>query len=237
MTAPQLPRSGPVGPVLRDDLPPPDVLAPDGVAVRAESALADWEAHRPESGTPTWHPTDMAQAEWCLGMVRHLAAEQTAIRAQAALWRQQIDDWEQRATAAPGRRQAFLEAALGAYTAERVAADPKVRTVHLPSGRLTATVPKTATVIVTDEAALLDWLYQAEHTADGANPTEAAALAHDAIKRTPDTVLLPPLRKLVRAEPDGQGGWVAVCPYTGEVPPGVGVVAPGPPSYAAKPTT
>jgi hypothetical protein len=172
-----------------------------------------------------------------MGMLRHLAAEEASLRAQARLWHQQIDDWLARATAGPARRQAFFENALVSYAASWREQDEKRRTLHLPSGEIKATVPATAKVVIDDEAALLEWLNEVEEqtTLGDHDPTEAAELAHAAIKRTPDTVRLPELRKLVKAEPTQDGGWVAVCPLTGECPPGVRVEPPGPATYNPKP--
>jgi hypothetical protein len=238
VTARQLPQATTEhGPQLRDDVPPPEVLAPEPPDVA--QAMADHDATYGTDLAPahTWLPADVGQAEWAMGMLRQLAAEQTALREQARLWYQQIGDWLARATAAPARRQAFFENALVGYAASWREQDHKRRTLHLPSGEVKATVPATAKVVIADEVALLDWLYEVEKqaTPEGEDPTEAAELAHAAIKRTPDTVLLPQLRQLVKASPVQEGGWIVVCPLTGELPPGVRAEPPGPATYNPKP--
>jgi hypothetical protein len=232
VTEKQLPDLAPTtGPALRDDVPPPDVLAPEPPDVA--QAMADHDATYGTDLAParTWLPADVGQAEWAMGMLRHLAAEEASLRGQARLWHEQIDDWLSRAAAQPARRRAFFEGALVGYAARWRDEDEKRRTLHLPSGEIKATVPASGRVVIDNEADLLEWLEEVAAGSDGA----AVELADAAIKRTPDTVRLPELRKLVKAEPTQDGGWVAVCPFTGECPPGVRVEPPGPATYNPKP--
>jgi hypothetical protein len=238
VTEKQLPDLAPaVGPALRDDVPPPDVLAPEPPDVA--QAMADHDVTYGTDLAParTWLPADVGQAEWAMGMLRHLAAEEASLRSQARLWHQQIDDWLARATAGPARRRAFFESALVSYAAGWREQDEKRRTLHLPSGEIKATVPASGKVVIEDEDDLLVWLYEIANADDGTadDLSRAAVLADEAIKRTPDTVLLPQLRQLVKASPTKDGSWVAVCPLTGERPPGVRVEPPGPATYNPKP--
>jgi hypothetical protein len=195
--------------------------------------MADHEAAYGTDVAParTWLPADVGQAEWAMGMLRHLAAEEASLRAQARLWHEQIDDWLSRATAGPARRRTFFENALVSYAAGWREQDEKRRTLHLPSGEIKATVPASGRVVIDNEADLLEWLEEVAAGSDG----HAVELADAAIKRTPNTVRLPELRKLVKASPTQDGGWVAVCPLTGECPPGVRVEPPGPATYNPKP--
>lgn len=230
------------GVVLRDDVPPPEVL---GDPPDVEAAMVDWDVSYSTDLTPRtqWTPANLGEAEWAMGMVRGLDAELAGLRAQAQAWRERIDQWLADATRQPERRREFFEHALVGYADRWRAEDDRRRALPLPSGEVRATVPKSGTVVVTDEQALLAWLRRAIE--DGQHDTATSAsnspqaivgrLAAEAIKVTPDSVLLPQLRKLVKADRADDGTWRPIVPLTGERPPGLAVEPPGGPRYQVKP--
>jgi hypothetical protein len=231
---------GASGPVLRDDVPPPEVLGEPPIDVDAALATtpaADEPMHK------VWLPADLGEAEWAMGMVRGLDAELAGLRAQAQAWHERIDAWLAEATAQPERRRAFFDQALTGYADRWRAEADRRRTLPLPSGEVRATVPQSGTVVVTDEQALLRWLRRAiedgqhDTATSASNSPQAIAgrLAAEAIKATPDSVLLPQLRKLVKADRADDGTWVPVVRLTGERPPGLAVEPPGEPRYQVKP--
>lgn len=222
MTARQLPN---LGPALRDDVPPPGVLGEPEPAVADEVDLWAAGEHQLPHHVQGWLPADDSEADWAMGMVRHVDAEISGLQAQARAWHDRIDAWLADATRAPERRRAFFADRLEAYGRQWREADERRRTLHLPSGRVTARVPQSATVVVADEAAVLDWLYD-----------DDSPLAEAAIKRVPNSVYVSELRKLVEAVQRDDGTWSAVHSLTGEVVPGCAVEPPGPATYTVKPS-
>jgi hypothetical protein len=171
----------------------------------------------------TWTPTTEQEAEWCLAQLAACRAERDKLREQAIDWQDEISRWHDRAERPARNRAAYFEGCLQTYLRARHDADPKLRTVRLPSGELKVTVPKAGSVQVDDERALMLWLLGGK----------AGIPAEEVIKAPDPTVLVSELRKRVKAvEVDGQ--WRAVGP-TGEQPPGVHAEGPNDPTYRVNP--
>lgn len=173
-----------------------------------------------------WRPEDDAAAEWAMAQLAACEAERAALRAQAIGWQEQISAWLADAERGAVNRAAFFAQALEGYARRRHDADPKLRTVRLPSGQLKITVPQAGTVEVTDERALMMWLL----TDTGSDYIPADHV----IKQPEPSVLVSELRKHVKAvQVDGE--WRAVAPTTGEQPPGTKAVGPKEPTYRVVP--
>lgn len=211
---------------------PPQVLMPQApVDLSAVDQLADpgyelAQAPEPVERARAWRPTTEQEAEWAMAQLAACTRELDGIEQQRRLWVEQIDAWAGDARRGPAHRAAFFEGALQGYVRERHDADPKVRTLHLPSGTLQVRVPQKGTVQVEEHGPLISWLESdvgAEHL-----PTSTI------IKRPEPSVLVSELRKHVQAvQVDGQ--WVAIVPGTGETPPGVTAAPPAEPTYTVKP--
>lgn len=111
----------------------------------------------------TIHPDDpdrLSIANWHLrklGYLDTLAADtRRAFDAEIRLLEQRRQD----ALRSIERRQAWHTQAITGLHAAMLAADPKRKTIVLPSGTLKATVPKSARLYVTDEDTFVAWAEQ-----------------------------------------------------------------------------
>lgn len=217
------------------DMLPPMLLASveplDATALAAEMAAADERTaavailgdSAPAPSRPLWTPADVGEAEWAMAHVRANHRQIAAAQEQARLWHQQIDAWLADEITGAEHRAGFFDGALVRYADARLAADPKLRTIKLPSGDVKVTVPQQGTVHVADEDAVICW-------AD-ASGYEAA------VKRPPPpapTVLVSEVRKVAQAV-EGPSGWVAVDKATGEVVPGAEARPPAEPTVKVQP--
>lgn len=216
-----LPNPAPLPPELVDDTGRP---SDDEFAELFEAAAADvihGGANPAEvvmdladsEGAPAWTVTDKGSAEWAMRHVVIVTAELAELKAQANDWAERIDYWFTRASAQAAATQAFFEHHLKEYAIEeRARTDGKVKSVVLPSGRVSTTGPKPGNdtkVVVADEAKVLAWA-KAEKVLDDVAPPK------------PRSVLLKPLRALVMvAEHDD--GTHTVLTLSGEPVPGCAV--------------
>jgi hypothetical protein len=220
------------------DAIPPNVLAagdPDGAIdalLEYQDALEAGHELEHEAVAPRvmWTPDDAAAAEWAMSHLAALDKEQREISDQAALWRSQIDAWEQQASRRPAARAGFYEGALIRYADVWRAADPKRRTLYLPSGDVACTVPVKPRVVVEDDAACVAWIDEHSDEIDG----EAAELV-DAVKRPAPSILTSELRKHVSTVRHDDGSYSVVTP-DGVPIPGVVALPPGDPTYRVKPS-
>lgn len=218
---------------MSDPIPPqvlmhaPPLTDDELEAVYAADGTPDEAVPEPVKRGRTWEPETQQEAEWCLAKVAAASNEMDSIAEQAAEWHQQIETWAHDASRGARSTAGFFRSKLEGYLRRRYDADPKLRTVKLPSGTLRVTVPKTGTVVVVDEEALLRWLL-----ANGEKvPPEQV------IKRPDPTVLVSELRKYVKPVPTDDGGWIAVVhdhPAVG-TPPGVDALPPRDPSFTISP--
>jgi hypothetical protein len=198
------------------------------LAETPEGALV--EVHDQTSGPAylPWQPTDLGQAEWAMGQLRAIDAELGALGEQYDLWLDQLEQWSKRVEAGPLRRRQFFEQALTQFADALRQLNPAGRSLPLPSGTVAATVPRSGKVVVTDDELLLAWLHGRERQ---------TTMATDAIKRTPDTVRLPELRRLLSAR-HTSAGWRVVDAISGELlgpEQGVEVEPPGEATYRVNP--
>lgn len=216
---------------------PPAVLAPaDPISLADVEALADHPEGLPAEAEPEgaarvrgWEPTTEQEAAWALAHLGALEREQASVAEQAALYHEQIEAWARDAQKGAAGRARFFAGALEGYLRRRYDADPKLRTIKLPSGTLRVRVPQSATVVVDDPRALMLWLL--EDDASEGIPAE------DVIKPPPPPdVYVSVLRKYVEAVQASDGTWTVVLPETGVIPPGVRAVPPADPSFTVSPS-
>lgn len=138
------------------------LLALDEAAQSDEAAYddADQLEHQVRE---RWLIEDWGAAEWAMGRLVEARRQQAELTAQAAEWRrpllerlERIDAWLERAARGPGRTAALFEGMLADYQRRLRAANPKAKTLELPSGQVRSTdyQPKVA---VGDDAALIAW--------------------------------------------------------------------------------
>jgi hypothetical protein len=220
------------GPPTEATLPePPPYLAPvdrhpDVVFAEIEPDDDDPAAWG-ETAYQPWVPPDIDQAEWAMATLRSLSADLEEIDVQYETWRNQLDEWKADAVRGTHRRAEHLRASLIAYAERWRAQDPTRRTLILPSGRVSATVPKKGRLQITDHAALIAWLHN-DTRADVIDPEQV-------IKHIEDEVLVSKVAEYVEPWRDKDGRWVAIDKGTGEVVPGMAVIPPGDPTYNVKP--
>lgn len=131
-----------------------DTLAPLTTA-RAVERLAN--PTRAPAEARAWTVTDDGAAEWAMRHVADAEREIGELRAQADEWTARIEDWFARKTRSAEARRAFMSAHLEAYALTlRAESGGKVKTVILPSGRV-STRGGGPRVVVYDEEAVLAW--------------------------------------------------------------------------------
>jgi hypothetical protein len=158
-----------------------------------DDELVPWADRDP--ALARWVPANEAAAAWAMDKLRALNAELAEVVAHRAMLEDQIKAWFEDRTKNPKGRAQFLAAALEAYGLRWAAEDEKRRTLHLAGGgSIAVTVPKTPTVTVTDEAAVLRW---ARENAVEANPPRPGP--QDCINTKPDTLYINEVRKWVKA--------------------------------------
>lgn len=104
-----------------------------------------------------WRVTDDGAAEWAMAHVVDADVQLQQLGAQADAWAQRIRQWFDHRARPLQAKQAFFTAHLQAYALARRDADPKAKTLTLPSGAVKTTEqqPKAA---VEDEAAVVAWV-------------------------------------------------------------------------------
>jgi len=132
-----------------DDAPSDEDLAylsPDGLSANGDAG----------GRLQRFRIEDDGGAEWAM---RKLAAANRRIdeaEMQAEAWRKQIDEWEQRVTADPVRTIDFMTHHLTDYARRVREADPRQKSVVLPSGRVSGR-EQGQRVVVVKESEFVAW--------------------------------------------------------------------------------
>lgn len=131
--------------------------ATDVTAVAREAI--GWEGADLSERLTRWEIDGPRTAAWAMAKLREYLAIRAEIEAQAAEWIANIQSW---AKVELARRRvdssvAYFEAHLEYWGLRQRAADPKVATLALPSGKVATTAHKPK-AIVTDEAAAIGWV-------------------------------------------------------------------------------
>lgn len=137
-------------------------LADDaGVDVTVPAAdLADPASEPDDPALPEaarrWRITDDGSAEWAMRHVAGAEADLERLGAQAADWAERISEWFRHQSKPLLAKRAFFQAHLERYALEVRAADPKRKSVVLPSG-VVKTHASSPRVQVADPEAALAW--------------------------------------------------------------------------------
>ncbi len=154
----------------------------------------------PISADP-WAIDCYGEAEWACAKVAAVDAELARIDQQYHEWLERLYAWHNEAIRPLEERREFFANHLGDYLRRLREADPRTKSLALPSGKVASRVTPARPVVV-DEAAVIDW---------------ARASDHDVVKVV-ESVRLAELRKVVVVD-----GEKVVDPSTGDVLPGVAV--------------
>lgn len=120
-------------------------------------ALVDRVENDPESiDADAWLIADLDRADRTLRRLAHMDAELADVDALYRLRRDELDAWRDAARARDLRVRVFLEARLEQFHRARLAADPRAKTLHLPSGESTSRKGQ-ASWRYTDETAFVAW--------------------------------------------------------------------------------
>ena len=106
----------------------------------------------------SWAVDDASSAEWAMGKVSAASERVRVASAQAEVWMNKISEWLIAETKRDRATIEFMSAHLERYAIEqRRLSDGRTKTINLPSGKITTARPKTESVIVADEKAVLEW--------------------------------------------------------------------------------
>jgi hypothetical protein len=138
--------------------------AAQAVTLMAEAAAANDQERTDTVGDDVpepvrrWRIEDEGAAEWAMRKVAVCDAQTSTYRDQADAWKDRIDEWLTARTRKLDTTRSFFARHLEIYAAERRERDG-VKTLTLPSGRVTSRVhDKGGTVIATDQATLIAWV-------------------------------------------------------------------------------
>lgn len=126
---------------------------PDGMPMnKSESMLAFEQAE-----------FDMERAEWAMGRLRRAQGRVSDAYRQAEEWQERISRWLAETTKRDSREAAYFSGALCNMLRKANEADPSVKSITLPSGRITSSGPAegnewVASVNPAEEAVLVEWL-------------------------------------------------------------------------------
>lgn len=110
---------------------------------------------------------DDGLAEWAMRHVAELDQDLAVIAAQDRAWKLRIEEWRARTTRAAEARRRFFTGHLEDYQRRRRHANPKAKTLSLPSGKVTSTTTG-GTAKVVDTEKVVAWFEEKfpDHFAD-----------------------------------------------------------------------
>ena len=172
---------------------PPALLSPGSDVEEWVGEVATAEPDALPERVQAWRIDGTGSAAWALAKVAEAEAAIEDATAQAVEWYGRIDAWLKDQTAPHRRTLNYFTGQLERYALDQREADPKRKSVPLPGGKVQTTA-KSAKVIVTDEAAVIEW---------------AKVHAPEAVKtETVESVRLGPLRARVGARKVETMAWV-----------------------------
>lgn len=104
-----------------------------------------------------WAVTDDGAAEWSMRHVATATAEIEKLRLQADEWEARIHQWFTQRAKPLEAKVAFMSAHLERYALYRRDADPKAKTLTLPSGKVSTTAQRPKVVVDTTSPDAMDW--------------------------------------------------------------------------------
>lgn len=100
-----------------------------------------------------WRIEDDEAAEWAMRKLAIATEDVTRLREQADEWGIRIARWFEQASRQPAKTASFMEERLEDYGIRIRLADPKVKTIPLPSGKIKTTGSEACAEVEDDEAA------------------------------------------------------------------------------------
>lgn len=174
-----------------------------------------------------WKITGVETAEWAMAKLAKLREREAEVERQYKVWQARIDGWRYDELARISRPASFFEAHLMQWGIESRRADPKLATLHLPSGEVRTTAHKETgpKLVVEDAEKLAGWLL--DNTDAGMFEQLVRTEHHPKISEirkhvTADEVVT---RSFATGEPI-ESEWRACWVETGEVIPGLTVEDP-----------
>lgn len=96
------------------------------------SRLVDALTQEMPAPRETFRVTDLGSAIWCTLKLRHIRAQEAAIRTEAAAEIARIQAWVDRATKPLAEDAQYFESLLTAYHAQELERDPHLKSIPLP---------------------------------------------------------------------------------------------------------
>lgn len=151
---------------MTDDLIPVEVFETDTMNDERWAEFLRWADETAEAGrdvmldevpdSARWQCVTESDAAWAMAQLREHLVVLDQVAEMAELYRQRIDAWEAKRTARHSAGAAALEAHLSAWAHRRREVDPDVKTLHLPTGKI-STRQVNETVKIEDPATVVDW--------------------------------------------------------------------------------
>ncbi len=151
---------------------------------------------------PGWSIESYGEAEWACAKVSTVDADLARIDQQYDEWLGRLNAWRDDAVKPLQERREFFAGHLSDYLRRLREADPRTKSLALPSGKVASRITP-ARPIVVDEVAVIEWAHSSDHAE---------------VVKVVESVRLAELRKAVVVD-----GEKVVDPSTGDVLPGVAV--------------
>lgn len=135
---------------------PPALLSPGSDVEEWVGEVATAEPDALPERVQAWRIDGTGSAAWALAKVAEAEAAIEDATAQAVEWYGRIDAWLVEQSAPHRRTLNYFTGQLERYALDVREADPKRKSLVLPGGKV-QTTSKRAKVIVTDEAAVIEW--------------------------------------------------------------------------------
>lgn len=140
-----------------DVAPIPADLSPDAPEFAQELDEAILSGIEPPEPAQKWEIRSTGQAEWAMRKLAVLKDRERDVQLQAIAWRERIEQWEREELKRTAPGVEYFTGHLERYGLENRILTGRA-SVPLPSGEISTRQPKTPTVVVVDEEALLQWL-------------------------------------------------------------------------------
>jgi phage host-nuclease inhibitor protein Gam len=150
----------------------------------------------------SWSVQSYGEAEWACAKVAAVDAELARLDQQYEEWLERLNDWRNAAVKPLQQRREFFAGHLADYLRRLREADPRTKSLSLPSGKVSSRITPARPVVV-DEAAVIAWVHASDHAE---------------LVKVAEFIRLSELRKFVVVD-----GEKVVDPSTGDVLPGVAV--------------
>jgi len=203
----------------------PAYLLDDDETTEVQALIDSEMAIDPDGPTPDnrWQIDGINTAEWAMRHVRGATKQIDGIHEQAEAFRaelrdrlRRVDEWEEQVSKTPRRTVDFFTYHLESYAHEvRRESDGRIKTLTLPSGKVTTREASGPVVEIADHDALLGWFKR--NTSD---------LVQELVIKTTEKVLISEARPYLRIAPASDYGPEVVVDADGQPVPGVTIKHP-----------